>query len=131
MRLIHVTILVKDHDEALDFYTKKLGFRKVADTTFGPGERWLTVAPKGQKDMEIVLQKPSPAMHGKARAKQMMNQVGRGTTWAFEVDDCRKACERLRKKGVEIVSEPEEMPYGVQAVFADLYGNSLVLIERP
>lgn len=131
MKLISMTILVKDHDEALEFYTKKLGFKKVADNAFGPGERWLTVAPKGQEDIEIVLQKPSPAMHGKAEAKRMLGQVGKGPAWCFKVDNCKKKCEQLRKKGVEVVSGPEEMPYGVQAVIADLYGNRFVLIERP
>jgi predicted enzyme related to lactoylglutathione lyase len=129
-RLSHVTILVKDIDEALDFYTNKLGLVKVTDNSFGPGERWVTVAPKGQKDIEIVLQKPSPAMHGEKVAKQMLKQVGKAPTWVFQVDDCRKACDKLRKKGVEIVREPEALPYGVEAVFVDLYGNSFVLMER-
>lgn len=129
-RLSHVTILVKDIDEALEFYTHKLGFVKVTDNAFGPGERWVTVAPKGQKDIEIILQKPSPAMHGKAGAKRMLAQVGKAPTWVFRVDDCQKACTALKKKGVQIVSGPEALPYGVEAVFLDLYGNSFVLMER-
>ena len=130
-RLSHVTILVKDIDEALDFYTNKLGLVKVTDNSFGPGERWVTVAPRGQKDIEIVLQKPSAAMHGAEGAKKMLKQVGKAPAWVFRVDDCRKACDKLRKKGVRIVSGPEALPYGVEAVFADLYGNSFVLMERP
>jgi predicted enzyme related to lactoylglutathione lyase len=129
-RLSHVTVLVKDIDEALDFYTHKLGFVKVTDKAFGPGERWVTVAPKGQKDMEIILQKPSPVMHGEEGAKRMLKQVGKASTWVFQVDDCKKTCEGLKKKGVQIVSGPEAMPYGVEAVFLDLYGNSYVLMER-
>jgi|AGTN01.2.fsa_nt_gi Predicted enzyme related to lactoylglutathione lyase len=129
-RLSHVTIIVKDIDEALDFYTKKLGFVKVTDNDMGNGYRWVTVAPKGQKDIEIVLQHPNPAMHGDAGAKQLSKEIGKGTTWVFKVDDCKKTCDQLRKKGVEILQEPEALPYGVEAVFADLYGNRFVLMER-
>lgn len=130
-RLSHVTIIVRDIDEALDFYTKKLGLVKVADNPMGPGERWVTVAPEGQKDLEIVLQKPSPAMHGETGAKEMMCQIGKGTTWVFKVDDCKKTCDQLKKKGVQIVKEPEAFPYGTEAIFVDLYGNAFVLMERP
>ena len=130
-RLSHVTIIVKEIDEALDFYTNKLGFVKVMDSSMGPGERWVTVAPKGQKDVEIVLQKPSPAMHGETEAKQMLGQIGKGTTWVFKVDSCKKTCDELRKKGVQIVKGPETLPFGIEAVFADLYGNRFVLMERP
>ena len=130
-RLSHVTIVVKDIDEALNFYTKKLGLMKVTDNDMGNGYRWVTVAPKGQDDIQIVLQQPNPAMHGAAEAKQMLKQVGNGTTWVFKVDNCQKTCDQLRKKGVEILQEPETFPYGVEAIFADLYGNRFVLMERP
>ena len=130
-RLSHVTIIVGDIDEALDFYTKKLGFMKVTDNNVGGGYRWVTVAPKSQKGLEIVLQHPDPAMHGAAGAKLLEKEIGKGTTWVFKVDDCKKTCDRLRKKGVEILQEPETLPYGVEAVFADLYGNKFVLMERP
>jgi predicted enzyme related to lactoylglutathione lyase len=130
-RLSHVTIIVKDIDEALDFYTKKLGFMKVTDNSIGDGYRWVTVSPKGQQGLEIVLQHPNPAMHGVEGAKQLMKEIGKGTTWVFKADDCKKTCDQLRKKGVEILQEPEALPYGVEAVFADLYGNKFVLMERP
>ena len=112
-RLSHVTIIVKDIDDALDFYTKKLGFKKVEDNTLGGGYRWVTVAPKGQDDLQIVLQQPSAAMHGAVEAKQMLKQVGKGTTWVFKVDNCKKTCDQLRKKGVEILEEPRDLPYGI------------------
>ena len=127
-RLSHVTIIVRDIDEALDFYVKKLGFKKVEDNDLG-GYRWVTVAPKGDT-IQIVLQQPSAKMHGAAEAKQMLKQVGKGTTWVFRVDNCKKTCDQLRKKGVEILEEPQQLPYGVEAIFADLYGNRFVLMER-
>lgn len=130
-RLSHVTIIVKDIDEALDFYTKKLGFMKVTDNSIGDGYRWVTVSPKGQPGLEIVLQHPDPEMHGAAGAKQLMKEIGKGTTWVFKVDNCKKTCDQLKKKGVQILQEPEALPYGTEAVVADLYGNRFVLMERP
>ncbi len=129
-RLSHVTIVVEDIDEALDFYVKKLGFMKVTDNAVDGGYRWVTVAPKGQKDLEIVLQHPDSGMHGDEGARMLKKEIGKGTTWVFRVDDCKKTCEQMRKKGVEILQEPEALPYGTEAVIADLYGNKFVLMER-
>lgn len=127
--LARVTILVRDQDEALRFYTDKLGLEKRADVTFGPGMRWLTVAAKGQKDPEIVLLKPEASMHGEAPAKQLLERVGQGTAWVFFTDDCRKTHETLRSRGVNFLNPPREQPYGVEAVFEDLYGNTFSLLE--
>lgn len=127
--LIRVTILVRDQDEALTFYTEKLGLQKRQDATFGPGMRWLTVAPEGQDNLEIVLQQPHAAMHGEANAQQMTEMIGRGTTWVFACDDCRATYAMLRERGVEFQSEPQEQPYGIEAVFIDLYGNSFSLLQ--
>lgn len=127
--LSRVTILVRDQDEALRFYTEVLGLEKRADVAFGPGMRWLTVAPRGQATPEIVLQQPNPAMHGEQNAQQMHEMIGRGTTWVFETDDCPATYATLRERGVEFQSEPQEQPYGVEAVFVDLYGNSFSLLQ--
>lgn len=127
--LIRVTVLVRDQDEALRFYTETLGLEKRADVSFGPGMRWLTVAPRGQSGLEIVLQKPEPAMHGAENAQQMQEMVGRGTTWVFACDDCRATFAELRGRGVEFASTPREEPYGIEAVFTDLYGNSFSLLQ--
>ena len=71
-----VTIFVRDQDEALSFYTEKLGLEKRSDNTFGPGIRWLTVAPAGQREVEIVLLKPDEIMHGEEDARTLMGRVG-------------------------------------------------------
>jgi len=68
-KLGNVTILVRDYDEALAWYTQDLGLEKRKDETFGPGARWVTVRPREQKDLAIALQKPEPAMHGADRAQ--------------------------------------------------------------
>ena len=74
-KLAHVTIYVRDEDEALRFYTEKLGLEKRADVTAGPGMRWLTVAPKDQTGLEIVLQKPG-GWHDEATTKRLLERVG-------------------------------------------------------
>jgi catechol 2,3-dioxygenase-like lactoylglutathione lyase family enzyme len=130
LRLACITIWVRDYDEALRFYTEKLGFEKKMDETFGPGARWLTVSPKGQ-DMQIVLQKPEPAMHGEARAKEMSERVGKNPTGVLATDDFQKAYETLLARGVKFSSPPKEMQWGKQAVLEDLYGNAYALVERP
>lgn len=119
-RLSSVMILVADQDEALRWYTEKLGLAKKVDETYGEGMRWLTVAPKGEGAVEIVLEK-APA--GKA------DQVGKSTAWVFETTDCRRAYETLDARGVKFVTPPQDMPWGVQAVFQDLYGNTFTLIS--
>lgn len=129
-RLARVTIYVRNQDEALAFYTEKLGLEKRADVQFGPGARWLTVAPAGQNEIEILLQEPVPAMHGKEFAQQIAERVGQATTWVFTTDDCRAEYETLKGRGVTFVSEPQDQPYGVEAVFVDLYGNSFSLLQQ-
>jgi predicted enzyme related to lactoylglutathione lyase len=124
-----VTVLVRDQAEALRFYTEVLGLEKRQDQPMGPESRWLTVAPKGQSWPEIVLLKPSRGMHGSSY-DDLLSRVGQGTTWVFYTDDCRKMYETLRARGVKFVRSPEDLPYGTQAVFEDLYGNPYALISR-
>lgn len=128
-KLIRVTILVRDQDEALKFYTEKLGLEKKADMTFGPGMRWLTVAPKDQKDLEIVLLKPEPAMNGDEVAKVLASRVGQGTPWVLATDNCQKTYEDLVSRGVKFTTPPKQQMYGVEAVFEDLYGNPFSLLQ--
>ncbi len=127
-RVSHVTVLVRDSDEALDFYTKKLGFEKVEDAKMPSGDRWLTVRPKGD-DVQIVLQQPGAATFGEEGAKEMLKRVGQGTTWAFKVDDCQKTCDEFQKKGVKILSPPKDFGFAIEAIFADLYGNAFILMQ--
>jgi catechol 2,3-dioxygenase-like lactoylglutathione lyase family enzyme len=129
-RMTHVMLFVKDYDEALDFYTKKLGFEKVTDVSLAPGMRFLTVAPKGQ-GTEIVLHVPGAAMHGETEAKRQAGLIGKTPAMMFKVDNCRKTCDELRSKAVTITREPGKAPFGIQAQIADLYGNPIWLIEHP
>lgn len=128
--MTHVMLFVKDQNEALDFYTNILGFVKVTDVSPAPGWRFLSVAPKGQ-GTEIILHVPNVEMQGEAEAKRETELIGKTPSLMFKVDDCKKTCDELRSKGVTIVMEPGEAPYGIQALIVDLYGNPLWLIEHP
>ncbi len=128
-KLTHVTILVRDLDESLRWYTEKLGFEKRSDEIFGPGVRWLTIGLPAQPQLEFVLQKPEPAFHGEELAGALTNRIGQGTTWVLETDDCRKTYAELVARGVKFAGPPEEIAWGVSTVFEDLYGNPFNLVE--
>ncbi len=121
-KISHVTVIVNDQDEALKWYTEKFGFEKrVDDATTMPGYRWLTVAPHGQQGVEVAL--------FKARNEQEATWVGQGTLWVLEVDDCRATVAELAARGVTVLSQPEQMPWGVSAIVQDLYGNPYNLLQ--
>lgn len=124
--LSHVSLLVEDYDEALQWYTEKLGLSPRDNAEFAPGMRWITVAVDGQKDLELVLYKPDPATESR-----YLPSIGKQPGFVFNTTDCRGDVEQLRSRGVQIVGEPEVQPWGVQAIFADLYGNQHVLVEPP
>jgi predicted enzyme related to lactoylglutathione lyase len=121
------TIKVANQAEALAFYTEKLGFEKRADMPMGPGTRWITVAPRDAQ-VELVLQ-PTDWFQGEER-EQHLALIGKSPTIVFRVENCRETCKTLAERGVEILDQPTEMPYGVQAIIKDLYGNGWVLLEQ-
>lgn len=123
-----VTVYVRDEEDALRFYTEKLGFEKRMDMSFGPGARWLTVAPKGWPT-ELVLHNPR-AWHDAEAAEAMLAQIGRMPPMVLGTADCRGTVQELKAHGVEIVVEPQDRPYGVEATFKDLYGNGFVLVQQ-
>ncbi len=106
----------------------KLGLEKRADVCVGPNMRWLTVVPMGQISPEIVLQKPG-GWHSEQETRELLARVGQGTTWVFQTDDCRATYETLRARGITFVREPTDEPYGLEALFVDLYGNSFSLLQ--
>ena len=122
-------VWVNDQDEALEFYTTKLGFELRADVTVGD-YRWLTVGLPGQPDMLVNLQLPGPPLDDESAGfiKRMMAK-GSMSAGGLNVDDCRKTYDELTAKGVEFVSEPADRPYGVEAVMRDNSGNWWVLVE--
>jgi catechol 2,3-dioxygenase-like lactoylglutathione lyase family enzyme len=121
----HLTILVDDYDEALDFYTKKLGFVIKSDNKFGDNNRWLTVAPSAKTDLEIVFVKANTDEKRKIVGKQAANHV----FLTLQTDDCWRDFKIMQEKGVHFFGEPTEQFYGTEVVFEDLYGNRFDLIQ--
>jgi len=132
-RMSHSAIFVLDQDVAKDFYVNKLGFELKMDESMPNGFRWLTVNPKGQPDLEIILMKVAPSpFEGTNPRKIQQEDVGtiaelmkKGAFGAgvFQTADCRKTYEELKAKGVEFLSPPKDQFYGVEAVFRDPFGN--------
>ncbi|MEM7157624.1 MAG: VOC family protein [Myxococcota bacterium] len=127
----HVSLYVLDQDAALAFYTEKLGFEVRTDAKMD-GFRWLTVGPKDQTDMELVLMALAPSpMFDAETVEQMKALLTKGAMGAgvFRTADCRATYEELKGKGVEFLSEPQERPYGLEAVFKDNSGNWFSLTQ--
>lgn len=125
-KMSHVTLFVKNQDEAKDFYTNKLGFEVRTDFTMEGGFRWLTVGPTMQPDLEIVLMEPKPGPildEEAADAVRLLLKKGVLGSGVFQVDDCRKTYEELKQKGVQFSGAPEERMYGVEAIMKDGLGN--------
>jgi catechol 2,3-dioxygenase-like lactoylglutathione lyase family enzyme len=133
-KMSHATVYVLDQDRAKEFYVDKLGFEVKADYSAPNGFRWLTVAPKGQSEVEIALLKVGSAGEFGQRGKEetakkdvdamaALLKKGWFSAGAFQTSDCRKTFQELKAKGVEFVSEPKDEFYGVVAVIKDPFGN--------
>jgi catechol 2,3-dioxygenase-like lactoylglutathione lyase family enzyme len=132
-RLSHASVYVLDQDSAHDFYVNKLGFEVRTDAAFGEGLRWLTVGPKGQPDLEIVLMPVDKGPHLSAEKVEVIRDLIRSNTFGvgvLETDDVQKEYEELSAKGVEFVRPPEEQFYGIEAMFRDDSGNWFSLTQR-
>jgi uncharacterized glyoxalase superfamily protein PhnB len=134
MRISTAQLWVHDQDEALAFYTEKLGMEVRADVTLPEmgNFRWLTVSPPGQEDMAIVLMAiPGPPMMDEDTTRQVEELMAKGYsgTVFLITDDCQADYERLKARGVEFTEAPEERPYGIDSGFRDPSGNSLRLTE--
>ena len=127
-KLILVTILVQDLDEALEFYEQKLGFVKKHDIPTGSETRWLVVAPSKQNEIGIVLRKPN-AINNELITKEVDKELGRGSLWTFSTTNCKETYKDLKSRGVKFVQEPSPGDFGIEAVFQDLYGNRFSLLE--
>lgn len=92
--------------------------------------RWLSVGVPGQKAPEIILQEPSLEEYGQEMYGRKVAQIGNGTTWVLGTNDCRKTIDEFRSRGVEIVEDPEDTPWGVSALIKDLYGNFFSVVQR-
>jgi len=134
IRIGTAQVWVHDQVEALDFYTKKLGFEVRSDVTVPElgNFRWLTVSPPGQDDVAITLMAiPGPPVMDEATAAQVRELMAKGFagTVFLTTDDAKASFEELRGRGVEFTEEPEERPYGIDSGFRDPSGNSFRLTQ--
>jgi len=134
MKIANAQLWVHDQEEALAFYTEKLGFEVRSDVTLPEmGDfRWLTVSPPGQEDVAIVLMAiPGPPVMDEETARQVEDLMAKGFagTAFLTTDDCRTEYEQLKARGVEFTETPEERPYGIDCGFRDPSGNSIRLTE--
>ena len=124
--IVHVTLVVRDYDEAIAFYTQKLGFTLVEDT-YQPEQdkRWVVVAPAGAGNTTLLLARASTA----EQSQFIGNQAGGRVFLFLSTDDFWRDYDRMTAAGVRFVRPPSVAPYGTVAVFEDLYGNRWDLIE--
>jgi predicted enzyme related to lactoylglutathione lyase len=134
IRIAHAQLWVHDQDEALAFYTEKLGFEVRTDVTVAElGDfRWLTVGPPGQEDMSIVLMAiPGPPLMDPGTTEDVKALMAKGFagTVFLNTDDCQASYEELKARGVEFTEPPEERPYGIDSGFRDPSGNAFRLTQ--
>ena len=124
--IVHIALVVRDYDEAIDFYVAKLGFELIEDT-YQPAQdkRWVVVAPPGGVGATLLLAKASKP----EQEPFVGNQAGGRVFLFLNTDDFWRDYERLRAHNITIVREPKEEEYGLVAVFADLYGNLWDLLQ--
>jgi catechol 2,3-dioxygenase-like lactoylglutathione lyase family enzyme len=131
-KLSATDIWVKDQNEALRFYTEKLGFEIRADVTNGD-YRWISVGLKSQPDLEFGLQALKAGVlltEDEAQVLTKLVEAGKLGHGVWKTDDCQKAYETLNAKGVEFLQPPTDRPYGtIEAIFKDNSGNVMVLSQ--
>lgn len=135
MQLSNFNVWVHDQNEALAFYTDKLGMEIREDVTVAEmgNFRWLTVGPVNQPDVSVVLMAvPGPPMFEAETTEQLTTLMAKGVLGGlfFTTDDCRGMYEELKNRGVEFTQEPTEQPYGIDAGFRDPSGNGIRMIQR-
>jgi catechol 2,3-dioxygenase-like lactoylglutathione lyase family enzyme len=134
MKIANAQLWVHDQDEALAFYTEKVGMEVRADVTVPElgNFRWLTVGLPGQDDPSIALMAiPGPPVMDSQTAEQVRTLMGKGFagTVFLTTDDCRASYEELKGRGVEFTEQPEERPYGIDSAFRDPSGNNIRLTQ--
>jgi catechol 2,3-dioxygenase-like lactoylglutathione lyase family enzyme len=124
--IVHVALVVRDYDEAIEFFTSKLDFTLVEDT-YQPAQdkRWVLVSPPGSESPKLLLARATTPEQEKA----IGNQTGGRVFLFLSTDDFWRDYNRMTERGIEFVREPRVEPYGTVVVFKDLYGNLWDLIE--
>jgi predicted enzyme related to lactoylglutathione lyase len=134
LRIANAQLWVDDQEEALAFYTQKVGMEVRVDASLPEmGDfRWLTVGPVGQPDVAITLMAiPGPPVMDPDTAEQVRALMAKGFagTVFLTTDDCQRSYDELKRRGVEFSEPPEERPYGIDSGFRDPSGNSIRLTQ--
>jgi catechol 2,3-dioxygenase-like lactoylglutathione lyase family enzyme len=124
-RLALIALVVRDYDEAIDFYTRILKFNLVEDSTMSGTKRWVVVSPPGTSGCNLLLAKAATD----EQASRIGNQTGGRVFLFLHTDNFQRDFDNLKANQVKIIRGPIMEPYGTVAVFADLYGNLWDLIE--
>lgn len=123
-RLMHIALVVADYDQAIDWYTKKLGFKLIEDTTLSEVKRWVLIQPPGEGSCQLLLAKAAT----EEQKTRVGNQTGGRVFLFLHTDDFERDHENLRQQAITIVRGPSVEEYGKVLVFEDLYGNLWDLI---
>ena len=124
-RIAHIALVVKDYDNAIEFYTKKLDFILLEDTKIDEKKRWVMVAPPGAKECSLLLAKAT----NDRQLESIGNQTGGRVGFFLFTDDFWRDFNKMTDRKINFVRPPTEFEYGTVAVFEDLYGNMWDLIE--
>lgn len=124
-RIAQIALVVKDYDEAIDFYVNKLEFRLLEDTKLSEEKRWVLVAPPGAKECSLLLAKAA----NEEQFKSIGNQTGGRVFLFLFTDDFWRDYENLKARNIKFVRDPQNFDYGTVAVFEDLYGNLWDLVK--
>lgn len=124
-RLAHIALVVEDYDDAIDFYTRILGFELIEDTALSETKRWVLVRPRGEGACCLLLAQAA----NEEQASRIGNQAGGRVFLFLYTDNFERDFQRLNDHDVEIVRPPTDFEYGRVAVFSDLYGNLWDLIQ--
>lgn len=125
-RIAQFALVVADYDEAIDFYTRVMGFELLEDTLMSETKRWVRVKPRGEGECAILLAKAA----NPEQLSRVGNQTGGRVFLFLHTDDFWRDYQRLREHQVEFVREPSEESYGTVAVCKDLYGNLWDIIGK-
>jgi len=123
-RLMHIALVVADYDEAIHWYTQKLGFKVIEDTTLSEVKRWVLIQPPGDGSCQLLLAKAAT----EEQKSRVGNQTGGRVFLFLHTDDFERDHENLRQQAITIVRGPSQEEYGKVLVFEDLYGNLWDLI---
>lgn len=124
-KIAHIALLVRDYDEAIDFYVHKLNFKLIEDTILNDKKRWVLIAPSVESSFSLLLAKAANDI----QKESIGNQAGGRVFLFLNTDNFDRDYQNLLDQKISIVRAPKEEPYGIVCVFKDLYGNLWDLIE--